>query len=119
MSKRDPIALYYSGEQRGAGSLPYFVGNQYGSGWLRTLARIAFPLLQTVVGAAGNVAARTAKDLIDEKKTFKDSLRDNALGEVSNLIGGQKRPAPTSLPSSINTLKKKKKFKRHHTIFAK
>ena len=28
------------------GDLPYLVGKQYGSGWLRTIARIAFQLCE-------------------------------------------------------------------------
>ena len=106
---QDPIARYYSGQDDT--SLPYFIGMQHGTGWLRTLARIALPILKTAAGAAGNIAVRTAADVIDEKKTFKESLKDNALSEVGNLL---KRPAP----SSINTSSKRRK-RKHHTIFSK
>ena len=34
------------------GDLAYFAGKQYGGGWLRTLARFAFPILKRVVGVA-------------------------------------------------------------------
>ncbi len=34
------ITSAYSGDQSG-GDLPYFVGKQYGGGWLRTVARFA------------------------------------------------------------------------------
>ena len=107
---RDPIAEYYSGQD--GSSLPFFIGKQHGTGWLRTLARIALPILKTAAGAAGNIAVRTAADVIDEKKTFKESLKDNALSEVGNML---KRPAT----SSINTSSKKKKKKKRHTIFSK
>jgi hypothetical protein len=106
----DPIVKFYSG-QYGSGSLPYFVGKQYGTGWLRTLARIAFPLLKTALGAAGGIASRTAQDLIENRKNFKDSIKDNTLTEVGNLINAQES-------SSINS-PKKKKIRKHHTIFAR
>jgi hypothetical protein len=106
----DPIVKFYSG-QCGSGTLPYFVGKQYGSGWLRTLARIAFPLLKTALGAAGGIATRTAQDLIENKKNFKESIKDNAISEVSNLIN-----IPES--SSINS-PKIKRIKKRHTIFAR
>jgi len=110
----DPIAYAYSGQDGGA-SLPYFVGRQYGSGWLRTLARLAFPILKKAVGFAGNVASNVGEDLLENRKSFKDSLKDNALNEAQRLFTGKgKRPSS----SSINT-RKNKRVKKHHTIFAK
>jgi len=111
-SYSDPIAYAYSG-QDGAGSLPYFVGRQYGGGWLRTLARLAFPILKKAVGFAGNVASNVGEDLLENRKSFKESLKDNALNEAQRLfIGKGKRSS-----SSINT-GKNKRIKKHHTIFA-
>ena len=46
------------------GELPYFVGKQYGNGWLRTIERLAFPILRRIAG----VAADTAKDVIVKEK---------------------------------------------------
>jgi len=113
MSKSyDPIAYAYSGQDGGA-SLPYFVGRQYGGGWLRTLARLAFPILKKAVGFAGNVASNVGEDLLENRKSFKESLRDNALNEAQRLLTGKgKRPSP-----SINT-RKSKRLKTHNTIFA-
>jgi hypothetical protein len=39
----------YSGPQSG-GELPYFIGKQYGSGWLKTLGRFAIPILKRLGG---------------------------------------------------------------------
>ena len=64
----DSITEAYS---QGGGDLPYFVGKQYGSGWLRTLARVAFPILKRVVRAAG----RTADDVINSNKDWSTSLK--------------------------------------------
>jgi hypothetical protein len=108
---RDPIAYAYSGQDGGA-SLPYFVGRQHGAGWLRNIARIAFPILKHVVGAAGNIASNTAEDMIENRKSFTESLKDNAINEANKVLtGGQKRP------SSINT-PKNMKIKKRHTIFS-
>ena len=43
MTDADITALY-SGPIQGGVDLPYFVGKQYGNGWLRTLGRFAFPI---------------------------------------------------------------------------
>ena len=76
----DSITEAYSQE---GGDLPFFVGKQYGSGWLRTLARIAFPILKRVVRVAG----RTADDVINANKNWKTSLQDNAMDEVGEAVG--------------------------------
>ena len=76
----DSIAQAYSQE---GGDLPFFVGKQYGSGWLRTLARVAFPILKRVVRVAG----RTADDMIYDNKDWKSSLKDNAMEEVGRAVG--------------------------------
>lgn len=62
------------------GDLPYFVGNQYGSGWLQSLGRFAFPILKKVFRVAG----KTAEDVIVHDKPVLDSLRDNTVQEVFN-----------------------------------
>ena len=122
MSTYDPIVKVYSTSYQSGSGLPYFVGKQYGGGWLQTLARIAFPILRTAVGAAGNIAANTAEDLIEKRKTFTESLKDNALGEASKLfkqgttgIKRKFRPA-----TSINSPRKRAKFNNPpRTIFGK
>lgn len=112
----DPIVLAYSGQDGGA-TLPYFVGRQHGAGWLRTLARIAFPIVRKVLGMAGNVAMNTAGDLIANRKSFKDSVKDNAMNEATNVLvrsgGGVKRKKST--PSSSSSINKRRN--KHLTIF--
>lgn len=108
---RDPIAYAYSGQDGGA-SLPYFMGKQYGAGWLQNVARFAFPIVKKALGMAGKVAVNTAEDLIEQRKSFKESLKDNAVREVGKVMM-RKRSAPRS---SIN---KAKKYKTQHTIFSK
>jgi len=76
----DSITQAYSQE---GGDLPFFVGKQYGSGWLRTLARIAFPIIKRVVRVAG----RTADDVINENKDWRTSLKDHTFDEVGNAVG--------------------------------
>ena len=85
----DPVALAYSGEQQfGGANLPYFQGGrQYGAGWLRTVARMFFPIAKRAFGVVGNVAANTAQDLIDDRKGFKQSIKDNAISEATRLVG--------------------------------
>ena len=53
------------------GELPYFVGKQYGNGWLRTIGRLAFPILRRIAG----VAADTAEDVIVKEKKFLPSFK--------------------------------------------
>ena len=108
----DSVAYAYSG-QDGNGSLPYFVGKQYGGGWLKSLARIAFPILKRVVGAAGNIAANTAEDMLENRKKFKQSLRDNAVGEAKRVFNRKRKNKSTA----INSLKKPA-INRRNTIFA-
>lgn len=75
------IIQLYSQPQAG-GELPYFVGKQYGSGWLKTIARMAFPILRSL----GIVAANTATDVIMNDKKILPSLKSNAINEVNNVL---------------------------------
>jgi len=89
------ITNAYSGDQSG-GDLPYFVGKQYGSGWLRTVARFAFPLIKKVLKSAGKVAVNTAGDMLeDNEKPLGQTLRKHALKELlsktTSINRGQKR----------------------------
>jgi hypothetical protein len=67
------------------GELPYFRGSQFGNGWLKTLGRIAFPILKRIVG----VAADTAQDVIMHDKKLLPSLTSNALNAVSSYTTDQ------------------------------
>lgn len=70
---------------QGGGDLPFFVGKQYGGGWLRTLARFAFPILKRVLGVATN----TAEDVIVNRRKFGQALRDNSMKEVRSYMSGR------------------------------
>ena len=85
------------------GNLPFFVGKQqHGSGWLRTLARFAFPLLK----GAAKVASNTAEDVIYENKGILPSLQKNVINAATKIINPQ--------PSSINRPPHRK---RRHPYF--
>ena len=83
------------------GNLPFFVGKQHGSGWLRTLARFAFPLLKGAAKVVGN----TAQDVIYDKKKLLPALQENAVEAATKAI------------TSINTPSYKRK--RQHKFFQK
>ena len=95
------IEAEYSG-QNGYGTLPYFTGTQYGAGWLRNLMRLAFPFLKTAVSTAGNIAANTAGDLIDNENTsLGEALRNNVVKEAARrFAGGVKRERQPSINKS-------------------
>lgn len=102
------ITNIYSGPVQGGGELPYFVGKQYGSGWLRTLGRFAFPILRRIL----NIAMNTGQDMVDGRKEFKQSLLDNAKSEIPTFFtgrGSRKRPinrVASDIPGSIFAAKK-------------
>ena len=92
------ILQSYDGGVQDGGDLAYFQGKQYGSGWLRTLGRFAFPILKRVVRVAGNVA----QDAINNPdKPILNSIRDNALSEVAQAAVGK------VAGSSINRARKR------------
>ena len=97
------ITKAYSGgnvDDQGGGDLPYFIGKQYGSGWLRTLGRFAFPILKKVARVVG----RSAQDAIVHERPILESLRNNALNEVTSTLANPSSLLPSS--SSINKPKK-------------
>ena len=91
------IAIVYSGQV--GGDLPFFLGKQYGSGWLRTIAKFAFAILKRILGVATN----TADDVIMKDKKFLSSLGQNTMNEIGNLMTGK--------ALSINKAKKRSKAK--------
>jgi len=112
------LVSIFSGPQSG-GELPYFVGKQYGSGWLKTLGRFAIPILKRLGGAA----FRTARDVITKDQPILPTLKSNMLSEASAIIpeigrmmGGPARPQKRRMPMkrSIN-----KRLKGYGTIFQK
>ena len=105
MSDNDIINLY-SGAQNG-GELPYFVGKQYGSGWLKTIGRFALPILKRI----GSVLFRTATDVVGDKdKKVLPTLANYAGQEISKVIEKRK---PTTSQTGIN------KRRKMNTIFQK
>ena len=108
MHNNDVIAQAYSTAQTG-GDLPYFVGSQYGGGggWLRSIARIAFPILKKLVG----VAANTASDMIYEDQKFLPAVSKNVLGALAP------RSSPTKAAAAPkNRGKKRRKQSGRGTI---
>ena len=106
----DKLILHEYSGQNGYGSLPFFVGKQYGTGWLRNIARMAFPFLKKALGVVGNIAVNTAGDLIhDENKKFGSTILDHTVNETRNAFNrsnssssqfrgqGLKRKAPLSI----------------------
>ena len=123
MSSAD-IIHFYAGAQRG-GELPYFVGKQYGSGWLRTLGRFALPILKRL----GGIAMKTANDVITNQAPILPTLKTYAMEEAGNLgtaameiFKGPKEPKQTGSakrrrPSKISINKRRKMIEK--TIFRK
>ena len=123
MSSAD-ITHFYAGAQRG-GELPYFVGKQYGSGWLRTLGRFALPILKRL----GGIAMKTANDVITNQAPILPTLKTYAMEEAGNLgtaameiFKGPKEPKQTGSakrrrPSKISINKRRKMIEK--TIFRK
>lgn len=85
------------------GEIPYFVGKQYGTGWLRSLGRIAFPILKKLVGVATN----TAEDVLMNEKPFLSSLSSNAVGAAKDYFQGR----GVKRPGTIRSINKAKKMK--------
>ena len=106
------IVDFYSQD---GGDLPFFVGKQYGSGWLRTLARFAFPVVKRIAKHAGNVIANTTEDLIEGKKSFGESLRTNATNELGSAVTSLGRGMPINSPAKRKT----PTINTNDTIFAK
>ena len=122
-----PLFHAYSvtGANQLGGDLPYFVGKQYGSGWLGTLARVAFPILKRIVG----VASSAAEDVLYKDKPIGKTLKKHAAKEITNVVGSLIRgpkppPPPPPPPSTINQSGRKRKrnstvVKNTYPLFAK
>ena len=76
----DPLVVkVYS---QGGGDLPYFAGKQYGTGWLSTIGKYAFPILKRLF----NVASNTAEDVLVKEKPILSSLKEHAIKEVKDTV---------------------------------
>ena len=76
-----------------------FLGKHIGSGWLRTIAKFAFPILKRILGVATN----TADDVIMKDKGFVSSLGKNTVSELNSFMTGK--------ALSINEAKKRSRAK--------
>jgi hypothetical protein len=101
MTSSDIISLYSSPQS--GGDLPYFIGKQYGSGWLQTLGRFAFPILKKLGGVAVKHVSRAAKDVMVDNKPILPTLKAHA----KEALGIMPSPPPTPV---------KKAKKRKHSI---
>ena len=99
------IAEIYSSPQTG-GELPYFIGKQYGSGWLKTLGRFAFPILKRL----GRVATKTASDVLMKDKSILPSLKEHAIEAASQFMQPVKRKKKSK--NGINKRRKRTIFER-------
>ena len=91
------------------GDLPYFVGRQYGSGWLGTLARVAFPIIKRIAG----VASKAADDVIYQNKPVKTALVDNAMDAVRGFV----QPNSPSSARPINRQNTRKRKSSQYPLF--
>ena len=113
------IVDLYSGSQEG-GELPYFVGKQYGSGWLKTIGRFALPLLRRI----GRIGMKTAKDVIMNNAKILPTLKANAISGLADVI-----PKVTGMFDNERNVRKRKinerdsninkRYKGNGTIFEK
>lgn len=90
------------------GELPFFVGKQYGTGWLSTIGKYAFPILKRLF----HVATNTAEDVFIKDKPILSSLKDHAISEVKDTL---KR----GLGKKIPNIKKRKRKTSIPPMFAK
>lgn len=98
------IASLYSRPQNG-GELPYFVGKQYGSGWLKTLGRFAFPILKRL----GRMALGTASDVLVKSQPLLPSLKERAINTAGKLL-------PEVVTNIGNIVGQKRKMKSKKSI---
>jgi hypothetical protein len=75
-------AIYHAYLDTGAnqlgGDLPFFVGKQYGSGWLSNLAKVAFPILRKIAGFATKAVSNVAQDVIYNERPIGESVKEHA-----------------------------------------
>lgn len=107
------IASLYSTSLSG-GELPYFIGKQYGAGWFRNIARMAFPILKKF----GSALVNTASDWINDKKilpSLKRNVVDAAKESVPDVISLIKNDdkQSTKVPPRKKSINKRRKL----TIF--
>lgn len=102
MSNPD-IINFYSNQQNG-GELPYFVGKQYGTGWLKTIGRFALPILRRI----GIFGMKTANDVINNNAQFLPALKSNALSEIKESLPNVMQNLPTVINKVVDVFNKEK-----------
>ena len=98
MTNPDIFSLYSTGQT--GGDLPYFIGKQYGSGWLRTIGRFALPILKRI----GSFGMKTAKDIIDNNGKVLPTLKSNAMAELGNVVSSLPTGVSSMIPKVANML---------------
>jgi hypothetical protein len=92
------IAKIYSTSQTG-GDLPYFIGKQYGTGWFRNIARLAFPFLKRI----GSAFVKTASDVIMKNSDVLPALKEHGISAAKDIL-----PSIANMLSPTNPEKRKK-----------
>ena len=115
MSNPD-IINFYSNQQNG-GELPYFVGKQYGTGWLKTIGRFALPILKRI----GIFGMKTANDVINNNAQFLPALKSNAISEIKESLPNVMQHLPTVINKVVDVFNQEKeqnggKLKRRKTM---
>lgn len=115
MSNPD-IINFYSNQQNG-GELPYFVGKQYGTGWLKTIGRFALPILRRI----GIFGMKTANDVINNNAQFLPALKSNAISEIKETLPNVMQNLPTVINKVVDVFNQEKdqnggKLKRRKTM---
>ena len=64
------------------GDLPYFIGKQYGAGWLSSIGKYAFPIIKRLI----NVASNTAEDVLVKDRPVLSALKEHAIKEVKDTV---------------------------------
>jgi hypothetical protein len=114
-------AIYNYYNQTGGGTMSVFAGarrpGMMGGGFFSTLARFALPILRSIGGRVMRVAARTARDVMGQKRNIGDALLQHSSRELSDALQN-----PSSPPSSSSNINKQhgsgiKKRKRALDIF--
>lgn len=101
MSDLDKLIFQEYSSQSGNGSMPYFVGKQYGGGWLRNIARFAFPFVKKALGFVGNIASNTAEDVINNEGTnVGQALKKHAVAETKRVWKRRKVPINRSVAAN-------------------
>lgn len=104
----DPIIVDLYSKPQSGGDLPYFVGKQYGSGWLKTLFRFAFPVIKKLGSMLGNVATKTTTEYLNKDNVnIGDTIKSNVINEAKTVI--PEVIGDTLSNATENVIKKKRK----------